>query len=144
MAVNRRLWQYSDALAKKNEELGRARVTGAARGAAMRAWEQTAGETLRPLAEDRDRLDEAASELAGVLLRATTPRTGVAARRKGFMIRAVMGLAGFGSNLLEEQGRPYADQGAQYALSRENRRDRINADNLKWLIDTAYARRGPD
>ena len=24
---------------------------------------------------------------------------------------------------------------------RENRRDRINADNLRWLIDTAYAGR---
>lgn len=136
-----RLWQYTDALGKKNEELGRARVTGAARGTAMRAWEQTEGEALRPLAEDRDRLDEAARELAGILLRAATHRTGAAARRTGFMIRAVMGLSGFGSNLLEEQGRPYADQEAQYALSRENRRDRINADNLKWLIDTAYAGR---
>ena len=44
------------------------------------------------------------------------------------MIRAVTGLAEFGSNLLEEQGRPYAEQEAQYALSRENRHDRVNAE----------------
>jgi len=136
-----RLWQYSDALARKNDELGRSGVTDAARGAAMQVWEQTAGEALRPLAEDRDQLDEAAGELADLLSQAATRGTGSGARRREFMIRAVMGLAGFGSNLVEEQGRPYADQEARYALSRENRRDRINADNLKWLIDTAYVGR---
>ena len=57
------------------------------------------------------------------------------------MLRAITGLAGFGANLLEEQGKHSAEETARFALTRENRRDRINADNLRWLIDTAYAGR---
>lgn len=137
----KRLWQYNNALAKKNQELGRALVTGSARGAALQTWKQNEGEALRPLAEDRDRLDEAARELTDILLNIANRRNSAIARRTGFMVRAIQGLAAFGSNLLEEQGRPYVDQEAQYVLSRENRRDRINADNVKWLIDVAYAGR---
>jgi hypothetical protein len=37
------LWRYTDALAAKHGELGRAGVTGAARCAAIQAWEQSGG-----------------------------------------------------------------------------------------------------
>ena len=57
------------------------------------------------------------------------------------MIRAITSLAGYGANLLEAQGKHSAEEAARYALTRENRRDRINADNLRWLIDTSYAGR---
>jgi erythromycin esterase len=129
-----RLFRYTGALAAKAAELGRAGVTGAAQNAAMQAWEKNEGEALRPTAEDRDRLDEAARALA----RLTGERP---AGRGGFMIRALASLAGYGANLFEEQGKQSAEDAARYALTRENRRDRINADNLRWLIDTAWAGR---
>jgi erythromycin esterase len=54
------------------------------------------------------------------------------------MTRAVTSLAGYGANLFERYGRHSAEAAARYAVTRENRRDRIMADNLRWLIDTAY------
>jgi erythromycin esterase len=63
------------------------------------------------------------------------------AGRKGFIIRAIASLAAYGANLLEAYGKNSSEAAARYALSRENRRDQVNADNLKWLIDTAYAGR---
>ncbi len=57
------------------------------------------------------------------------------------MMRAVASLAGYGANLLEEQGKHSTEDTARDAVAHENRRDRINADNLRWLIDTAYAGR---
>jgi erythromycin esterase len=67
--------------------------------------------------------------------------TGPVAGRAGFIVRAITSLVGFGANLLESNGKHSAEEAARYALTRENRRDRINADNLRWLIDTAYAGR---
>ena len=57
------------------------------------------------------------------------------------MIRAITSLAGYGANLLEAYGKHSAEAAARYAVTGENRRDQVNADNLKWLIDTAYAGR---
>jgi hypothetical protein len=51
------------------------------------------------------------------------------------MFRSITSHAGFGANLLEEQGK-HSPEEVPATLTRENRRDRINADNLKWLIDT--------
>ena len=63
------------------------------------------------------------------------------AGRGGFMIRAIASLAGYGANLLENHGKHSAEEAARFVVNRENRRDRINAENLRWLIDTAYAGR---
>ena len=76
-----RPWQYSDALAKKNEEMGRAHVTGAARGAVMEAWQQTEGEALRPRVEDRQQLDKTSRELVGILRRPATGENNVGGSR---------------------------------------------------------------
>jgi erythromycin esterase len=57
------------------------------------------------------------------------------------MIRAIASLAGYGANLLETYGKRSVEAAARYAGTGENRRDQVNADNLKWLIDTAYAGR---
>ena len=65
----------------------------------------------------------------------------VPAGRAGFMIRAITSLEGYGANLLETYGKHSAEEAAQYSLTSENRRDRINAENLRWLIDKAYAGR---
>jgi erythromycin esterase len=136
-----RLWRYTDALATKAIELGRTGVTGAARDAAIRAWQQSEGDPLRPVAEDLDRLEEAAGVLVRLLREGGDGAAGTPAGRAGFMIRAITSLAGFGANLLEKHGKNSAEEAARYALTRENRRDRINADNLRWLIDRAYAGR---
>jgi erythromycin esterase len=127
-----RLFRYTDALANKAGELGRAGVRGAAQGTAIQAWNESEGDALRPVAEDLDRLEQAAGELE-LLLRGNGDA--------GFMIRAIASLAGYGANLLELTGKHSAEDTARFALTTENRRDRINADNLKWLIDTAYAGR---
>jgi erythromycin esterase len=136
----RLLYRFTDASARKAGDLTRAGATGAARGAAMQAWNIEEGDALRPVAEDLDRLDEAAGAL-GRLFQGGDHAASSPAGRAGFMIRAITSLAGFGANLFEEQGKHSAGDAARYALTRENRRDRINADNLKWLIDTAYAGR---
>jgi erythromycin esterase len=137
-----RLNRYVDALAAKAADLGRAGVTGAAQSTAIRAWEESEGDALRPVAEDLDRLEQSTAALERVLRQsggnaARTPAAG----REGFMIRAIASLAGYGANLLEAYGKHSAEAAAGYAVTGENRRDQINADNLKWLIDTAYAGR---
>lgn len=136
-----RLFHYTDSLATKAGELGRAGVRGAAQSAAIQAWDRSEGDALRPLAEDLDRLEQAAGRLELLLRVAANDMAGASAARAGFMIRAIAGLAGYGANLLELTGTHSAAEAARYALTTENRRDRINADNLKWLIDTAYAGR---
>ena len=107
----------------------------------MRAWDQSVGDALRPVPEDLDRLEKAANALERLLHGAEASAGAKAANRTGFMIRAITSLAGYGANLLEEQGKHSAEEAARYAVTRENRRDRINADNLRWLIDTCYAGR---
>jgi erythromycin esterase len=131
------LSRYTDARTSKAAELGRAGVTGDAQGAAMRAWAQSEGDALRPVAEDRDRLEEAAEALERLLRGGSNAPAG----RAGFMIRAIASVAGFGANRFEQHGKHSAEQAARFALTVENRRDRLNADNLRWLIDTTYAGR---
>jgi erythromycin esterase len=135
-----RLNRYADALAEKINELGGAGVTGAARGAALQAWDKTDGDALRPMAEDLNRLEQAAGALVP-LLRSGNSAVGTPASRAGFMIRAIASLVGYGANLVELQGKHSAEEAARFALISENRRDHINAENLRWLIDKAYAGR---
>lgn len=136
-----RLYRYTDARATKIAALNRAGVSGAAQSDAMQAWDKTEGDALRPVVNDLNRLDEAAGALVHLLQGRGDSAAGASAGRTGFMVRAITSLAGFGANLLEAQGKQSAEEAARYAIARENRRDRINADNLRWLIDTAYAGR---
>ena len=137
----RLLYRFTDASATKAAELRRAGITGAAQGAAMRAWNAEDGDALRPVAADLGRLEEAAGELEHLLRGGGDGAASTRAGRAGFMIRAIASLSGFGANLLERYGKHSAEEAARYVLTGENRRDRINADNLRWLIDTAYAGR---
>jgi erythromycin esterase-like protein len=136
-----RLNRYIEALTTKAAKLGRAGVTGAAQGAAIRAWNQSEGDALRPAVEDLDRLDEAAGALVRLLRESGDGTAFTPGGRAGFMIRAITSLAGYGANLLEAYGKHSAAEAARYALTGENRRDQINAENVKWLIDKAYAGR---
>jgi len=58
-------------------------------------------------------------------------------RRRGFMAHAVANLAGYAANTFEQFG---ADVPARSdaELVRENRRDALNAQNLRWLIEEGY------
>lgn len=107
----------------------------------MQIWDRTDGEAFRPVAADRAGLDEAAAALERLLRGGSGSAASTPAGRAGFMTRAVTSLAGYGANLFERYGRHSAEAAARYAVTRENRRDRIMADNLRWLIDTAYAGR---
>jgi erythromycin esterase len=58
-------------------------------------------------------------------------------RQRGFMARALVNLAGFGANLYERYGTD-GGESSDALLVRENRRDAINAQNLRWLIEEGY------
>lgn len=131
-----RLYRYTDALAKKIAGFGHAGISGAAMGDAIQAWNKSEGDALSPVAEDLKRLQDSVDALNS-LLRSDGGR-GITSGRTGFMVRAITGLASYGANLLEEQGSQSAKASAGSAVAHENRRDRINADNLKWLIDNTY------
>lgn len=135
-----RLNRYVESLAAKASALGRAGVTGAAQSTAIRDWEESEGDGLRPVAEDLDRLERATAALERLLRQSgVSAERAPAAGSEGFMIRAIASLAGYGANLFETYGKHSADAAARYAITGENRRDHVNADNLRWLIDTAYA-----
>ena len=135
-----RLNRYTDALADKLNDLGRRGITGAAHAAAIQAWNETDGDALRPVPEDLQRLEVAAAALIP-LLRSGGSAASSPGNRAGFMIRAITSVVGYGSNLFEQQGKHSEEDAARYALTTENRRDHINAENLRWLIDTAYSGR---
>jgi erythromycin esterase len=136
-----RLSRFAPARAAKAAELGRAGITGAAQSEAMQRWDQTDGDAFRPGAGDHAGLAESAGTLVRLLGDGREGVAGVRAGRAGFMARAVTSLAGYGANLLERYGRHPAETAARSRVIGENRRDRIMADNLRWLIDTAYAGR---
>lgn len=134
-----RLNRYTEAIAAKASALSHAGLNGAEQDAALREWDQTEGDTLRPVAADLEGLEEAADPLLRLLGEGDGASGGT--RRTGFMMRAIASLAGYGANLFESQGKHSPEEAAGYALTTENRRDRINADNLKWLVDQEYAGR---
>jgi erythromycin esterase len=132
-----RLYRYTDALAKKIAAFGHAGMSGPAMGNAIQAWNKSEGDALRPAPEDLKGLEESVDALNS-LLQGESER-GETAGRIGFMVRAITGLAGYGANILEEQGSQTAKAGTGgSAATHENRRDRINAENLKWLIENTY------
>jgi erythromycin esterase len=131
----RRLYHYTDELAKKIAEFGHAGINGSAMGDAIQKWNKAAGDALRPVPEDLKRLQQSVDTLNSLL---QSEKHGTTTTRSGFMVRAITGLAGYGANLLEEQGSESTKAGAGSEIAHENRRDRINAENLKWLIENTY------
>ena len=135
-----RLNRYVEALTARAAELGRAGVTGAAQGAAIQAWQKVEGDALRPVAGDLNGLLESTAALERLLQQGDRTRTQVL-EREGFMLRAIESLAGYGANLLEMYGKHSPETTDSEAVTGENRRDQVNAENLRWLIDTACADR---
>jgi len=89
---------------------------------------------------DLNGLLESTAALERLLQQGDRTRTQVL-EREGFMLRAIESLAGYGANLLEMYGKHSPETTDSEAVTGENRRDQVNAENLRWLIDTACADR---
>lgn len=128
------LYAYSDARGAKASALTRSGVTGAARGDAMAAWETETGASLRPGREALERLQVVVPRLTSLV----TSQTSLAdPAKRGFLLRAIANLGGYGENLFELYNSEAA-AAPDASLVRENRRDRLNAENLRWQIEEAY------
>jgi erythromycin esterase len=91
-----------------------------------------------PRRDALDLLQRAVSRLTDLFHNHTADLAQIAdGRRRGFMARAVVNLAAYGTNLYEQYGADVAER-SDAELVRENRRDAINAQNLRWLIQEGY------
>lgn len=134
LAAFGRLNEYSGARARTFAELSRAGQTGAARNEAMATWEAGRGRALRPVPEDLARLDRTVRELQAFIAArrpALVAANGV--QKMSFIDRCLVNLAGFGANLLDRHR-----EGGATSVASENRRDALNADNVRWLMDEGY------
>lgn len=137
-----RLQAYTSARARRSAELTAQGIGGADRAAAMAAWETSDGAALRPRRPDRENLEAAVRELEGAI---AAGRPGFVRaygeREVSFMERAIANLAGFGVNLYELFGADLPDGPKGATVETENRRDALNAANLRWLLDANPGRR---
>jgi len=101
-------------------------------------WERETGAALRPNRSMLERFDLAQKRLAD-LLRIREAQFGYP-RQTGFISRVIDSLGARAANLYQRFGSdaPPADDGG---LAEQNRRDALNADNLRWLIEHGYAGR---
>lgn len=138
LAAFGRLNAYSGARARTFAELTRAGRTGPARNEAMAAWETQQGRALRPVPEDLARLDQEVTGLR-MLISARQPALVAAhgARRVSFIDHCLANLAGFGANLLNRHRADVMPRDRPSVAS-ENRRDALNAENVRWLMDEGY------
>lgn len=110
----------------------------------MAAWEKSDEAKLAGRKEDMDALDRAADGLLAIVREhAASFRQVHGTRRISFMERALESLRGNDRNVYERQRPDRASGVAARAVENEgwNRRDTLNASNLRWLIDVGYAGR---
>jgi erythromycin esterase len=126
---------YVEAQANLHAEL--IEVTGDARTEAVAAWERDVGAPLRPRRETLDRLQPAVDRLVGLF---ETEAAAFAAidgeRRRGFMAHNVANLGARGVNLYERHAADLPEK--PEAVVQENRRDALNAENMRWLIEEGF------
>jgi erythromycin esterase len=129
---------YVEALAGRAAELSRVGTSGGAMAEALAAWQREAGAKLRPRRDALERLQQAVDRLTKLFDSHPAAFAEIGGeRRRGFMARAVVNLGGYGANVYEE----YSVEGpgrSDAELVRENRRDALNAQNLRWLIEKGY------
>jgi erythromycin esterase len=146
VALFEELIEAFDAITRYVEGLNALHVTltnssSDARKEAIATWERETGKALRPNHGMLECFTAAHASLAE-LLRTHEREYAQAssARQTGFMRRVVDSLGARAASLYQRFGSdapPVADGG----LAGENRRDACNADNLRWLIEHAYAGR---
>jgi erythromycin esterase len=131
-----RLNAYVEAEAAR--EAGLVGVSCGARAEAVTAWERDIGAPLRPRRDALELLQHGVDRLGGLFAADPAAFAQIdGARRSGFMARIVASLGGRGATLYERDGVDVpADPDA--AVAQENRRDALNAENLRWLIDEGY------
>jgi erythromycin esterase len=136
------LYAYVDARAARSAELSKAGLTGSARAEAMTAWERETGAALRPRKAALDRVQQSVGALAKTIdLHTKAFVDAHGARQHGFMTRAIANLGGYSANLYEQYGVDLPADASALAVARENRRDAINAENLRWIAEHGYAGR---
>lgn len=139
IAVFDRLNGYSLARARRVAELSRAGQTGAARNEAMASWEAEYGRTLRPVPGDLVRLERSVGELRNLVsAHRALLASRLGGRRASFMGQTLNNLIGFGANLLDWHRADGASTGGGPSVESENRRDALNADNIRWLMDEGF------
>jgi erythromycin esterase-like protein len=139
LAAFARLNAYVEALRRHSIEMRRAGLAGAARQQAMAVWDESEGAALRPRRTDRESLEEAIEMLLDLIAQHRAAfEQAHGARATGFMECAAANLRGYGVNLHGQHGADRSTDSAAASLERENRRDAVNAGNLRWLIEKGY------
>lgn len=142
LAAFARLHAYVDARAAISTELSKAGSIGSVRAEAMAAWEREAGAALRPRKDALNRLQQAVDRLSKMIAQHAMEFAEVhGARKRGFITRAIANLGGYSANIYEQYGADHLTGSVASELARENRRDAINAENMRWLIEHGYTNR---
>lgn len=129
---------YVEARARGAVEGERSGLTGDAMREAMEAWERDVGAPLRPRREAMDRLLPAMDRLTALLEDEAEAFAAIAGeKRRSFMARMIANLGGRGADLYERQGID-APERTDGGVGAENRRDALNAENQRWLIEQGY------
>jgi erythromycin esterase len=146
IAAHQHLFARSEVARRIEIESLRAAVSGKALAQsppeAMAAWEKTDAAKLLGRKEDFEALDRAADGLLALTRDQRMAFLQVHAPRQiAFMERAIENLRGNDRKLYdrERSDRPAAGAAASVASNEEwNRRDELNARNLRWLVEEGY------
>jgi erythromycin esterase len=112
-------------------------VTGDALNEAVSAWERDIGAPLRPKREALDRLRPAVDRLAALFESENTAFAAIEGeRRRSFMAHNLANLGERGLNLYQRFGADLAEE--PDAVAQENRRDALNSENMRWLIEEGF------
>jgi len=126
---------------RKNAQADAARLTQQARATMLSAWEEQDAPNFR---NDRQQLLENADRLLAIL-REKRPQflQSHGARQVDFIKHVTANMRSEGLDLYDVMGpdRPAGTSAFSARLEVENRRDAVNAGNLRWLIEEVYAGR---
>jgi erythromycin esterase len=146
IAAHQHLFARTEVARRIELDSVRAAVSGKTPGQspseAMTAWQKSDAAKLSGRREDIDALDQAAAGLLAMIRRQRTAFLQVHSMRHiTFMERAIENLRGNGRDVYDRErpDRPTAGATAT-TLSNEdwNRRDALNARNLRWLVEEGY------
>jgi erythromycin esterase len=110
----------------------------------MSAWEKSDAAKLTGRKEDMESLDQAVDGLLSMISAQRAAFLQVHSTRSiTFVERVIENLRGNDNNVFDSErpDRPTADAAASALVNQDwNRRDALNAQNLKWLVESGYPR----